>query len=271
MKILDKAASPDGSKFLWQLDDGNTIESVYFTSIHASKQACVSTQIGCNVGCGFCETGKQRSLRNLTAEEIVDQIRHTLTATGLDGPLDTVSFAGMGEPLHNFDAVAAASRIIRREPLAKQIVCFTSGVAPRIPMVADTEVDTLFVSLHATTNDVRAKLIPTNHKYPIEAIIEACHRYHEKSEKRVWINYLLLKELNDSEDDAERLCALLDPKRFAVRLCRWNKVGDRDYACSERGERFLAILKSRELVAALEAPYQEARGVGGGCGQLRSR
>ena len=216
MKIVDQETSADGSKFLWQLDDGNTIESVYFTSINSSKQACISSQIGCNVGCGFCETGKQRSLRNLTTAEIVDQLRQTLSVMKLQAPLDTVSFAGMGEPLHNVEGVTGAAAVIRQERLAKQIVCFTSGVAPKIPMVADMEVDTLFVSLHATTNEVREKLIPTNHKYPIESIIEACHRYHERAQKRVWVNYLLLRDLNDSEEDADRLWALLDAKRFAV-------------------------------------------------------
>jgi 23S rRNA (adenine2503-C2)-methyltransferase len=271
MKRIDIAQSPDGAKFLWQLEDGNTVESVFFKSIFASRQACISTQIGCNVGCSFCETGKQKSLRNLDVGEIVDQVRNTLSEQGLEGPLDTVSFAGMGEPLHNFDNMAMAAAIIRRERLANQIVCFTSGVAPRIPHVAGIEVDLLFVSLHATTNEVRAKLIPTNKRYTIEAIIDACRRYYEAAHKKVWINYLLLRGINDSAADADRLCALLDPDQFAVRLCRWNVVADRDFASSENGEQFISRLRAHDFTASLEAPYREARAVEGGCGQLRSR
>lgn len=271
MKIADTAASADGTKYLWQLGDGHTIESVYFRSIHSTRQACVSTQIGCNVGCRFCETGKQKSLRNLDASEIVEQVRQTLSDQGHDGPLDALSFAGMGEPLHNFDAVAAASATIKSERLAKQIICFTSGVAPRIPQVADTQIDTLYVSLHATTDEVRERLIPTNRKYPIGAILEASRQYVQRAGRRVWINYLLLSGVNDSLEDAARLANLIDPIRFSVRLCHWNAVDDREFACSGNGGPFLAVLQSRGLPATLEAPYREARNVGGGCGQLRSR
>ncbi|MGA7312387.1 MAG: radical SAM protein [Silvibacterium sp.] len=271
MKRLEVVESADGRKYLWKLEDGNTIESVYFRSIYASRQACISTQIGCNVGCSFCETGKQRSVRNLDADEIVDQVRETIAEQGMDGPLDTVSFAGMGEPLYNFDNMALACKIMKSESLTKQTVCFTSGVVPRIPMVAQTEVDLLFVSLHGTTNEARAKLIPSARRYTIEAILESCHEYYKLSTKKVWINYLLLQGINDSEGDMERVCDLLNPAEFAVRICRWNKISDRSFISSENGELFLSKLRSRNFTANLEAPYQEARAVGGGCGQLRSR
>lgn len=272
MRTLEVVQNPNGKKFLWEFADGHTAESVYFLSTNATRQACISTQIGCNVGCDFCETGKQRSLRNLDPSEIVDQLRETISVSGVENePLDAVSFAGMGEPLHNFDNVAEASEMIRREGLAKQIICFTSGIVPRIPLVADTAIDTLFVSLHATTNEVRTRLIPTNKKYPVEAVISASLDYHRRSGKRVWINYLLLKDINDTADDASRLCRLLDRSVFNVRLCHWNKVEERDFRCSDNGEAFLAELKANDYVATLEAPYREARDVGGGCGQLRSK
>ncbi len=169
---LDEQHSSDGSiKFLWSYADRTTVESIFFTFPQDGQEQpflCISCQDGCNVGCGFCATGLQGMRRNLTADEMVAQVEASLEAVAAQGGPARVAhlaFAGMGEPLLNYQAVIETARRIRTQGLAKIVSVSTSGIAPRIPLlakVASYAVNRLYISLHATTNALRNYLVPIN-------------------------------------------------------------------------------------------------------------
>ena len=163
--ICEQRVSLDGStKFLWHLADGQTVESIAF-SFQEQFFACISSQVGCNVGCPFCATGQQRVLRNLTAQEIIAQVtgvEQITRAAGSPWPLDHIAFAGMGEPLLNFEAVVQAAQYLRAQNLASTVSLSTSGIVQRmyeLAECAERAVNKLFISLHATTKEARDRQI----------------------------------------------------------------------------------------------------------------
>ena len=164
MRIVDRKAAEDGSvKYLGELEDNNTVEFVYFQP--GAPYLCVSTQVGCNVGCTFCETGKQRCERNLTAEEICDQARAALDDLGLVRRFHKIKLAGMGEPLLNLGAVRESVSRLSMQGLAERVDLTTVGIAPAIREIVDLDICQLVVSLHATTDAVRSALIPIARRY----------------------------------------------------------------------------------------------------------
>jgi 23S rRNA (adenine2503-C2)-methyltransferase len=276
MRCLAKYPSADGSiKFLWQLADGKTIESIYFT-FQGRVYTCVSSQVGCNVHCSFCETGKQRNLRNLTAYEISSQvalIRDSVREVGGPEMLYQVAFAGMGEPLLNLEHVIVAAEQLQADHLTATVSISTSGIVPQIYRLAEhtATIQKLFISLHASTNEVRDQLVPINRKYPIALVLEAAHHFFERSGKRekVTATYLLFHGINDSPADGDRLMALLDPEAYVLQLSAWNPVADRTFVPSPHLDAFADRLQR----AGYEVFIQRSKGqdIEGGCGQLRSR
>ncbi len=275
--IRGQHVSPDGStKFLWQMADGHTVESVTF-SFREQFYACISSQVGCNVGCPFCATGQQRVLRNLTAQEIVAQvvgIEGIVRGSGDPWPLDHVALAGMGEPLLNFDAVVQAAEYLRTQKLASTVSLSTSGIVPRIYDLAESAewaVNKLFVSLHATTNEVRNQLVPLNRKYPLTAVLAAARTYAEHTATKVTATYLLFAGLNDTDGDLSRFVDVLDPAFFAVQLSEWNPVSEvaQSFAPSPRLPFFQEMLENQGFEVFIQR--SKGREIDGGCGQLRSR
>jgi 23S rRNA (adenine2503-C2)-methyltransferase len=272
---LLKQRSQDGSiKFLWQFFDGKTVESIYFT-FQGQVYTCISSQIGCNVTCPFCETGKQRTLRNLTVDEIYAQvalIRDVVHEVGGPRVLYQTAFAGMGEPLLNFEAVVTAAERLRTTGLTQMVSLSTSGIVPRIYKLAETvatSVNKLFISLHASNDEVRNRLVPMNKKYPIASVLQAAAHFAERSGEKVTATYLLFDGINDSNADLDRLLSLLDPSIYIIQLSEWNRVTDTEFRPSLRLDHFQEQLQR----AGYDVFIQRSKGqdVEGGCGQLRSR
>jgi 23S rRNA (adenine2503-C2)-methyltransferase len=269
MKYIDKRQSLDGStKYLWQLDDLKTVESIYFT-FREEKYTCISSQVGCNVKCVFCETGKQNNLRDLTPVEIFNQVKQTMHDLDIREALYQVAFAGMGEPLLNIHNVIAGAEMIIENKSASSISLSTSGIVPRIYELVDTPVTRLFISLHASTNEARNYLVPINSKYPIEQLIKASDFFFEKVGTKITATYLLFEDLNDTNADLARLANLLNPDVYTIQLSVWNTIGDVKLKPSKRIYYFEESL--RDMGYDVFVLNSKGSDVEGGCGQLRSR
>ena len=269
MKFIDKHQSYDGStKYLWRLNDLKTVESIYFV-FNGDTYTCVSSQVGCNVKCIFCETGKQNNLRSLTANEIFGQVHETLIDLKVDGPLYQVAFAGMGEPLLNIDNVIAGAELILHHKLSETISLSTSGIVPKIYDLVNSPISKLFISLHATTNEIRNHLVPINAKYPIEQLIKASNFFFENNKTKVTATYILFDQLNDTDSDLARLADLLDPDIYTIQLSVWNHIANVQLKPSVRMDYFETSLQ--DLGYDVFVLNSKGKDIEGGCGQLRSR
>src|SRR6185503_11787298 len=226
-KVVGDDRSVDGTrKFVLELADGRRIEAVFIPDT-PSMTFCISTQVGCAMGCGFCLTGKMGLVRNLTAGEIAGQVRVLAVATGmLDHPFNIV-LMGMGEPLHNYDETMKALRMLHDEHgLAvspRRVTLSTVGIVPALQRLAhEPLMPNLAVSLHATTDEQRSELVPPNRKYPLADILEACRRFPLKKRSRITFEYVLLAGVNDSPEDARRLARLLSGIKAKVNLIPLN-------------------------------------------------
>ncbi|MBA15322.1 MAG: 23S rRNA (adenine(2503)-C(2))-methyltransferase RlmN [Sphingomonas sp.] len=262
MRHVESRTSTDGSvKLLWELPGGEYVESIRFR-YGDGEHGCISSQAGCPVACAFCETGRVRRHRNLSVEQIVDQVR------GMGTKLRVVQFAGMGEPLLNPENVAQATRTILAKGLAREVTLTTVGIVPAMEALADLPLARLNVSLHAADDATRQRLIPVGRKYPIREVIAAAVRYRERTGNPVTMNYLLLNGVNDSDADIARLAVLLDPAIFSIRLKAWNAIPGTDLRASPP-ERVRQVLDTLQC-AGFAASLCESMGadIGGGCGQL---
>jgi 23S rRNA (adenine2503-C2)-methyltransferase len=266
-------ASIDGTrKFVLSLADGRRIESVFIPDTPAMT-FCISTQVGCAMGCGFCLTGKMGLVRNLTAGEIAGQVRVLAAATGLlDHPFNIV-LMGMGEPLHNYDNTMKALRMLHAEQgLAvspRRVTLSTVGIVPALDRLAhETLMPNLAISLHATTDEQRSALVPPNRKYPLADILDACRRFPLKKRSRITFEYVLLDGVNDTPDDARRLGQLLADIKAKVNLIPLNPAPGIPYGrpSDTRVDRFAQILADRHLtVSVRKSRGQDIRAA---CGQL---
>jgi 23S rRNA (adenine2503-C2)-methyltransferase len=238
-EIVERATSSDGTvKFLLELSDGRHIESVFIPDT-PSQTFCISTQVGCAMKCGFCLTGKMGLVRNLTVGEIVGQVRVLARELGLLSKRFNIVLMGMGEPLHNYDNTMKALRILA-DPhgLAvspRRVTLSTVGVVPGLERLAtEPLMPNLAISLHATTEDQRDALVPVNRKYGLAEILVACRRFPLKRRSRITFEYVLLKEINDTLEDARRLVRALEVhdltgrplSSFWTQWDRPNGVGD---------------------------------------------
>jgi 23S rRNA (adenine2503-C2)-methyltransferase len=293
-EIVTEQRSADGTrKWLLRLNpDGDgrrhEIETVYIPEEDRGT-LCISSQVGCTLTCTFCHTGTQRLVRNLTAGEIVGQVmlaRDQLgewpdaLAVNADPPLGgrfitNVVLMGMGEPLYNFDHVKTAIAIVcDGEGLSlskRRITLSTSGVVPEI-VRAGAEIGTMLaISLHGTTDEIRSKLVPLNRKYPIAELLEACRNYPGLSNaRRITFEYVMLKGVNDTIDDAKRLVKLLKHIPAKVNLIPFNPWPGSAYECSdwETIERFAEILNKAGYASPVRTP--RGRDIMAACGQLKS-
>jgi 23S rRNA (adenine2503-C2)-methyltransferase len=276
-QVASSEIAPDRTtKYLYRLDGGYTVEAVVMRYPRRST-LCISSQVGCPIGCPFCASGQGPFGRNLAAHEIVDQAldaNRRLLAEGRR--LSHVVFMGMGEPLANYAAVVESVRRIADPGLLgispRRITISTSGLVPRIAQLAGEGLPfTLAISLHAARDELRDVLVPINRKYPLAALIPAAQAYGAKTGRRVSYEWVLLAGVNDTERDARELGALLDRRLAHVNLIPFNPVADTPYAAPDaRGVRRFA-----EQVAAtgLNVTVRDTRGRSGdaACGQLRAR
>jgi 23S rRNA (adenine2503-C2)-methyltransferase len=272
-RTLRDERSADGTrKFMLELADGKRIEAVFIPDT-PSMTFCISTQVGCAMSCGFCLTGKMGLVRNLTAGEIVGQIRVLASSTGLlDHPFNIV-LMGMGEPLHNYDQTMKALRILHSEHgLAvspRRVTLSTVGIVPGLERLArEPLMPNLAVSLHATTDEQRTMLVPPNRKYPLAAILDACRRFPLKKRSRITFEYVLLEGVNDTPEDARRLVKLLAGIKAKVNLIPLNPAPGIPYEQppDDRVDRFAQILAERHVTVSVRK--SRGRDIRAACGQL---
>src|SRR5712671_4383026 len=273
--------SVDGTrKWLLRFPDGQEVETVHIPEEDRGT-LCVSSQVGCTLTCKFCHTGTQRLVRNLAPEEIVGQVMVARDALGEwpspqdDRQLTNIVLMGMGEPLYNYENVAAALKIVMDpEGLSisrRKITLSTSGVVPMIRRCGAELAVNLAVSLHAVRDDIRDRLVPLNRKYPIAELLEVCRAYPGASNaRRITFEYVMLKGVNDSLEDARELVRLLQGIPAKVNLIPFNPWPGAPYECSSDA----AIKAFSDIVfnAGYSAPVRTPRGrdIFAACGQLKS-
>lgn len=272
-RLDQELRSTDGTrKFQLSLGDSRRIEAVYIPD--TPKQTfCLSSQVGCAMDCDFCLTGKMGFARHLTAGEIVGQVRVLAGATGLRSRPFNIVLMGMGEPLHNYDAVMKALEMMADEQglavAPRRVTLSTVGIVPAMRRLAAAPLmPNLAVSLHATTNAQRDRLVPINRKYPIEQLIETCRAFPLSRRSRITFEYVLLKGVNDTPEDARRLVSLLADIRAKVNLLPLNAAPGIPYERPgpERVDRFAAILAQHGLRVSVRK--SRGRDIRAACGQL---
>ena len=272
--ILKKQVSKDGTiKYLFDVLDGNAIETVLM-SYHHGYSICVSSQIGCKMGCKFCASTGINFIRNLSSGEIVEQILAVEQDTKVR--ISNVVFMGIGEPLDNYDNVINAIHILNNQKGlnigARHISISTSGLVPKIYKLAEENIPcTLSISLHATTNEKRSKMMPVNDAYPIEELIKACKSYIEKTNRRISFEYALAKDNNDNLEDAKGLVKLLKGMLCHVNLIPINKIENGSFTKSSNEHiiEFRDYLNDHGIVATIRREL--GSDIEAACGQLRRK
>ncbi len=266
--------SKDGAvKFGFRLDDGQVIESVLIPE-EDRNTLCVSSQVGCAMGCTFCLTGAMGFRRNLTTAEIVNQVcavRDWILARGKNG-LTNIVFMGMGEPLANFENLINSLAILTEQRgldfSNRRITVSTCGLVPQMMQLGELTDVNLAVSLHSADDAVRGTLMPINKKYPLAMLIEACRSYRQKRRKRIMFEYTLLNGINDRDSDAEQLAALLRDLPCKINLLAVNPVADPVFQSPVAAKvlRFQQILRNHGFTVLI----RQSRGedISAACGQL---
>ncbi len=264
--------SCDGTrKYLFRLQDGHSVETVRIPMESGRHTLCVSTQVGCALGCVFCHTGSFGLVRNLTAAEIVNQVCAALR----DGPLQNLVLMGMGEPLDNLDNVIRALEILYLpEGLdfsPRKVTLSTAGLVPQMAELGRRIKVNLAVSLNATTDAVRDVLMPINRRYPLRELMAACRAYPLAQRQRITFEYILIRGLNDSLQDARRLVGLLHGLRAKINLIPFNEHAGTSFRApaEETMRAFQTFLLDRGLVAVRRAG--KGRDIAAACGQLKGK
>ena len=280
--VVDRrTVSLDGTtKLLVRLPDGAAVECVLMPTERPDRtMACVSSQVGCAMGCDFCASTRQGLERNLTSGEIAEQFIHLKRAAAKAGrKITSLVFMGMGEPMHNLDAVLGGVKRIADPEMGgvgwRQVTVSTVGIVPGIDRLAEADLNIhLALSLHAPDDATRGRLVPMNRKFAVAEIIEAARRFYDRSGRIVTIEYCLLAGVNDSDEQAALLAERLDGFRAHVNLIPYNPIGAGltgvayERPAPDRVLRFLAILREAGVVAHI----RQTRGddVSAACGQLR--
>ncbi|MFH2061137.1 MAG: 23S rRNA (adenine(2503)-C(2))-methyltransferase RlmN [Pseudomonadota bacterium] len=266
-------------KYLFKLKDGEYIESVLIPE-KDHFTLCVSSQVGCAHDCKFCLTARGGLVRNLTVSEIIAQIRDArffLIQKGLEPlKLSNLVFMGMGEPLANYQNLIKALSIITDSDYGlkfsnKRVTVSTSGLIPKITQLGlDTDVN-LAISLNATTDQMRSRLMPINKKYPLKQLLEACRHFQMKPRKKITFEYILIKDLNDSQEDAQRLIKLLSKIKAKVNLIPYNEYdhGEFKQPSREKVSEFLQILLDQNMTAMTRK--SKGADISAACGQLKAK
>ena len=273
-KILKKQVASDGTrKYLFDVLDQNAIETVLM-EYHHGYSICVSSQIGCKMGCKFCASTGIPFVRNLTTGEIIEQIMAVERDANVK--ISNIVFMGIGEPLDNYDNLVKAIRIIYNPKGlnigARHISISTSGLVPKIYQLAEENIQcTLSISLHATTDEQRSKMMPVNNSYNIKELLQACKDYIEKTHRRISFEYALAKENNDNLEDAKRLVKLLKGMLCHVNLIPINKIENGEYTKSsnENIMKFRDYLNDHGIVATIRREL--GSDIDAACGQLRRK
>jgi 23S rRNA (adenine2503-C2)-methyltransferase len=267
LAVTEVAESRDGTvKTLFRTPDGHPVEAVLMRYRDGRRSLCLSSQSGCPLTCTFCATGQMRFGRNLTASEILDQALHFRRLE----PVDHAVFMGMGEPMLNLDAVLEAARSLPDVGIThRRTTASTVGWLPGLRRFVDdvAEPIRLALSLHAPTDELRSELMPVNDRYPLVDVLAECRRYVELRRRKVFVEYVMLRGVNDRVEQARALAALLDPRAFKVNLIPYNPTGKAFEGSSRRA---IAAFKDVLDQARLPATVRLTRGrdIAAACGQL---
>ena len=272
-EVVVRQVSSDGTeKFLFRLEDGNLIETVLMTHNYGTS-VCVTSEVGCNMGCQFCASGMKKKLRNLTAGEMVGQIMSVIKESGKD--VSHIVVMGIGEPFDNYDNVMRFLHIVNNahglEIGARHISVSTCGLVPMIYEYAKEDLQSnLAISLHAPNNEIRDQIMPINKAYRIEELVKAISDYIDQTNRRVTIEYILINELNDSVKCANELADLLHGLNVYINLIPYNEVKEKPFKRStkERMAKFYDQLKKRSMNVTLR--LEQGSDIDAACGQLRS-
>ena len=264
----------DGTrKYLFALEDGNVVESVWMKYRHGNS-VCISSQVGCRMGCRFCASTLDGLERNLLPSEMLDQIYSIQRLTG--ERVSNVVVMGTGEPLDNYDNLLTFLEILTGENglniSQRNVTVSTCGLVPKMRELAERQLQiTLALSLHATTDEKRRKLMPIANRYSIEELMEACRYYFEKTGRRITFEYSLVGGVNDTDRDAEELIALAKPLCCHVNLIPVNPIKERDFVQSEalRIQAFRNKLEKSKINVTIRR--EMGRDIDGACGQLRRK
>ena len=273
-KIKVKQVSSDGTlKYLIEYPDGECVETVLMRfDNRANLTACVSSQVGCAVNCSFCATGKGGFKRNLTYQEIIEQVLSIQRDTGLK--VTNVVFMGQGEPLLNLNNVLKALEIFNNDFQigARRITISTSGIIPGIKRLAEMNLQsTLAISLHAPNHKLRAELMPIENKYPIDELKNALISYVEKTGRRITVEYILIHGFNDTPEVAKELAVLLRGIKCNINLIPYNSVIENDYKKPSNNDimkfKYLLEHSGKKVTVRLE----RGADIDAACGQLRGK
>ena len=273
-KIIRKQESSDGTKkYLFDVLDGNAIETVLM-EYHHGKTVCVSSQIGCKMGCKFCASTGIKFIRSLSAGEIVEQI--LAVEQDINDKISNIVYMGIGEPLDNYDNVIKSIRIMNNQKGlnigARHISVSTSGLVPKIYDLAKENIPcTLSISLHATTDEKRSAMMPVNNAYNISQLLEACKQYIKTTNRRISFEYALAKDNNDNLEDAKNLVKLLKGMLCHVNLIPINKIENGKFTKSSNENiiKFRDYLNDNGIVATIRREL--GSDIDAACGQLRRK
>lgn len=274
VKIKVKQVSSDGTiKYLIEYPDGECVETVLMRfDNRANLTACVSSQIGCAVNCSFCATGKRGFIRNLTYKEIIEQVLTIQRDTGLK--VTNIVFMGQGEPLLNLDNVLKAMEIFNEnfQIGARRLTVSTSGIVPQIYKLAENDMQsTLAISLHAPNHEIRKKIMPIENKYDMKELKTALKKYVDKTGRRITVEYLLIKDLNDSADAAKELAEYLSDIKCNINLIPYNPTAQNDYQRPSNNsiQKFKYLLEhsGKKVTVRLE----RGADIDAACGQLKGK
>ena len=264
----------DGTKkFLFELEDGNVVESVWMQYKHGNS-VCISSQVGCRMGCRFCASTLDGLERNLRPSEMLDQIYAIQLLTG--ERVSNVVLMGTGEPMDNYDNLLRFLQLLTDENglniSQRNVTVSTCGIVPKMRQLAGEQLQiTLALSLHAATDEKRRELMPIANRYTIQELMEACAYYFEKTGRRITFEYSLVGGVNDTDEDAGRLSALAKPLNCHINLIPVNPIRERDYVQSEAGRvrAFQEKLTKNHINATVRR--EMGRDIDGACGQLRRK
>ena len=262
----------DGTrKFLFRLEDGNVVESVWM-EYHHGNSVCISTQVGCKMGCRFCASTLDGWVRNLKPSEMLEQIYQIQRI--MKARVSNIVLMGTGEPMDNYDAVVRFIRLISHEKglniSQRNITVSTCGIVPRIRQFADEQLNvTLALSLHAPNDEKRRELMPIANRYHLDEVLDACRYYYERTGRRLTFEYSLVGEKNDAEEDARQLASLLKGLNCHVNLIPVNPIKERDYVQS--GQKVIEAFKNKLEKYKINVTIRREMGrdIDGACGQLR--
>lgn len=272
--VRKQQSQKDGTiKYLWRLSDGNCVETVLMR-YHYGNTVCISTEVGCAMGCAFCASTLGGLVRRLEPHEMLDQVLFTQIDSGL--PVSHIVLMGIGEPLDNFDNVLRFLELVNSPEgmniSMRHISLSTCGLVPKIDKLAEHKLQlTLSVSLHAPTNEIRSTIMPVNKAYPVEALLAACRRYYEATGRRISFEYAMIHGVNDTQAAAKQLLQDLKGLPAHVNLIPLNHVEESTLKPSTRQ----AVQRFQKLLEDGGVPATVRRTLGGdidaSCGQLRRK